>query len=312
MWTDVDVPEIEGRALWVGVSDDALLMQSETGGGVVLSAYLFGSQESIKLPTESPQVTWADIDGTLAVCSEGRYDEAAAAFQDQRVFAYRLPDGPRLEVAGAPDAPASPQVAGGWITWVEMSAPEGPYEEYRRMSISGVEIDASGKPVGQAAELVPSAIASVLGDSVWTYSLSSTKLAWEQHLTADGIGAGSYLLDLTTREKTRIGTESWRPSLSEKVLVYSEDGLKSVAAGGEAQELDPLGDFAAAAPTFAAYFRTADDGGYEIVARGLTGNYEQVLGRASEPPWLAASVAVSDHHVAFIVDGVVKLFVWEG
>ena len=180
------------------------------------------------------------------------------------------------------------------------------------MSISGVEIDASGKPVGQVAELVPSAIASVLGDSVWTYSLSSTKLAWEQHLTADGIDAGSYLLDLTTREKTRIGTESWRPSLSEDVLVYSEDGLKSVAAGGEAQDLDPLGDFAAAAPTFAAYFRNADDGGYEIVARGLTGSHERVLSRASEPPWLAASIAVSDHHVAFIVDGVAKLFVWEG
>mgnify|MGYP001145755311 CR=1 FL=1 len=160
---------------------------------------------------------------------------------------------------------------------------------------------------------MPSAIASVVGDSVWTYSLSSTKLAWEQHLTADGIDAGSYLLDLTTREKTRIGVESWRPSLSEDVLVYSEDGLKSVPAGtGETQELDPLGDFAAAASTFAAYFRPADDGGYDIVARGLTGRYEQVLGRASEPPWLASSIAVADHHVAFIVAGVPRLFVWQG
>jgi hypothetical protein len=181
------------------------------------------------------------------------------------------------------------------------------------MSISGVEIDASGKTVGQATELVPSAIASVVGDSVWTYSLSGTRLAWEQALAADGISAGSYVMDLNTRDVTRIGGESWRPSVSGDVIVYSEDGLKSVALGGdEARELDPLGDFAAAAPTFAAYFRPTNDGGYEIVARGLTGRYEQMLGRPSEPPWLAAGIAVSGHYVAFIVDGVAKLFAWRG
>jgi hypothetical protein len=310
-WVEVDLPEIAGRASWVALSDVALLVQTDSGGIPALKAYLLDSAQLVELPAESPMVSLIDIDGNLAVWAEGRYDESTATVEDQYVFAYPLPDGPKVKVTGNEQAPFYPQVAPGWISWMETGA-EDPSGENRELRILGIEIDASGNPVGQPVEFVPSAVATVVGDSVWTYSLSSTKLAWEQHLAAGDIAAGSYLMDLGTHEVSAIGGEAWRPSLAGDLVVYSEDGLKMLEMStGDVRELDARGDFASAAATFAAYFRTADDGGYDIVARGFTGAYEQVLSRASEPPWLASSIAVSNHYVACIVDGSARLFRWQ-
>ena len=276
-----------------------------------MKGYLIDSARLVELPAESSLVSAIDIDGNLAVWVEGRYDESTDTFEDHYLFAYPLPDGPKVKVTGEEQAPFYPQVAPGWISWMELGA-EDPSGENRELRILGIEVDASGNPVDQPVEFVPSTVASVVGDSVWTYSLSSTKLAWEQHLAAGDIAAGTYLMDLGTREVSRIGGEAWRPSLAGDLVVYSEDGLKILeTATGDVRELDARGDFASAAASFAAYFRTADDGGYEIVARGLTGAYEQVLAQASEPPWLASSIAVSDHYVAFIVDGSARLFRWQ-
>ena len=310
-WVEVELPEVEGRATWVALSDAALLVQADNGEATTLKGYLLDSARLVDLPAESSLVSSIDLDGSLAVWVEGRYDESTDTFEDQYLFAYSLPEGPKIKVTGQEQAPFYPQVAPGWVSWIEMGA-EDPSGENRELRILGVEVDAAGNPVGQAVELVPSAMASVVGDSVWTYSLSSTKLAWEQHLAAGDIAAGSYLMDLGTREASRIGGEAWRPSLAGDLVVYSEDGLKIFETStGEVRELDPRGDFASAAASFAAYFKPADDGGYDIVARGFTGAHEQVLSQASEPPWLASSIAVSDHYVAFIVDGSARLFRWQ-
>lgn len=311
-WTAIEVPATGGRAVNLAVSEDALLIQSESGGQFALTAYLLDSGEVIELPVESPQVGWVDVDGKLAVWTEGTYDEATDSFVDQHVFAYSLPGGPKVDVTPGASSPVYPQVAEGWASWVEISAPEGLSDEYREMSIFGVRVDQGGVPTGEPVELVPSAIASVVGDTFWTYSLSATKLAWEQGVAANGIEAGIYLMDLGTLETTKIGAEGWRPSLAGDLVVYTDSGLKSLnTSAGLARELDARGDYAAAASSFAAYFRPEDDGGYEIVARGLTGQFEQVLGQPSEPPWLAAGIAASDRHVAFIVDGSARLFRWQ-
>ncbi len=122
-------------------------------------------------------------------------------------------------------------------------------------------------------------------------------------------------MDLEARQPLIVGNQAWRPSVGDDTLVYYEDGLKAMdLATRETREIDLLGDFATAAPTFAAYFRaieSPDEYSYEIVARGYDGNYEQVLGMQSEPPWLSPFIAASDTHVAFAAGGVLHLFEWQ-
>jgi hypothetical protein len=163
-------------------------------------------------------------------------------------------------------------------------------------------------------ELVPSATAYALGDSVWTYGLSETHLAWEQATAAGLFDAGTYTMDLATLQPLVVGNEAWRPALGGSTLVYYQDGLKAADLGtGQVREVDSSGDFATASSTFAAYFRSVEIDGesrYEIVARGYGGNYEQVLGQQYNPPWLSPMIAASDNHVAYAVDGVAHVFEW--
>jgi hypothetical protein len=179
-----------------------------------------------------------------------------------------------------------------------------------------VKVDPSGAPVGEPVELVSSATGFALGDSVWTYSLSDTHIAWEQAAPVGLYDTGTYTMDLSTLQPLVVGDQAWRPSVQGDNVVYYQDGLKATdLVTGEVREIDPSGDFAAAAPTFATYFRSVETDGesnYEIVARGYTGSYEQVLGRQSEPPWFSPLIAASGTHVAFAVDGVVHVFEWQG
>jgi hypothetical protein len=80
-------------------------------------------------------------------------------------------------------------------------------------------------------------------------------------------------------------------------------------------EVDPLGDFPAAAATFTAYYRTVetpDELSWKIVARGYSGTYEQVLAETSLDPYFSAPIAASGARVAFLLDGAVHLFEWRG
>ena len=98
--------------------------------------------------------------------------------------------------------------------------------------------------------------------------------------------------------------------------MFTLDGLSYADFAGIAKTLDPAGDYAAAAPTYAAYFRPtpAGDGtSWAVVAKGYTGTYEQVLlDDTGAPPWFLPPIAVSDHHVAFAFDGTLHLFTWQG
>jgi hypothetical protein len=161
-------------------------------------------------------------------------------------------------------------------------------------------------------------VASILGDSSWTYSLGETFLAWEQAAAVGALDTGTYVLDLSNMPAgpQSIGTEAWRPSIGGDTLVYWENGLKALdLKTGEKREIDPKGDFPAAAPTFAAYFRPIESGDgttYEIVARGLTGGYEQVLAQQADAPWLSPAIAASGKRVAFVADGTLHVFDWKG
>ena len=99
-------------------------------------------------------------------------------------------------------------------------------------------------------------------------------------------------------------------------VVFTRNGIEvSEFASGTMRQIDPAGDFATAAPTYVAYFRPtpAGDGTiWAIVARGLTGSYEQVLLKdAGSPPWFLGPIATSAHRIAFAIDGVLHLFQWQ-
>lgn len=312
-WVEMQVTAAPPDAYAVGVSDQALLIAARTDAGASLSAYLFDREELVELPVSGSDVFQVDIDGLLAVWWEGTYEEGSSSPTDEHIYAYLLPDGPKIDVTDRLGA-NYPQVAGSWITWTEGTPSEDLPDEYWQMPIFGVKVDPQGAPQGEPVELMGSAVAAVAGDSFFTYSLSKTHLAWEQGRATGDLALGTHVMDLETLRPSSLGKEAWRPSLGDGTLVYYENGLKARdLATGEVREIDPQGDYATVAPTFAAYFRTPEGGGgYEIVARGLTGGYEQVLGTQTEVPYLSPAIAASAGHVAFITGGSAKLFTWQG
>lgn len=312
-WVEVPVPGAPADAHAVSVSDEALLIAAREGSGATLWAYLFDRDELIRLPVTGTDVFQPDIDGTLAVWWEGTFDDGSSMYTEQHIYAYPIPDGPKIEIAKGRQGVSYPQVAGSWISWTEGSPSTDLPDEYWRMPILGVKVDSQGAPQGAPVELMPSAIAAVAGDSFFDYSLSGTHLAWEQGRAAGDLALGTHVMDLDGLQPFSLGREAWRPSIDGGTLVYYENGLKARdLETGQVREIDAQGDYASAASSFAAYFRATDGGGYELVARGLTGGYEQVLGSAAEPPWLSPDIAASAHHVAFIARGAVKLFEWQG
>jgi hypothetical protein len=301
----------------VVVSDKALLVETNSGSGYGLFAYLLGSDNYISLPVEGTIPPRADLDGLLAVWREGTEDQVTYEWVNTSICAYPLPDGAKVEVQRGAQAVDYPQVAGRWISWTEQSLSEFNSEEYQDQRIYVVEIDAKGKPVSAPNELISSAPSDALGDSTWVYSLSSDYLAWENAVGHRLIDAGTYVVDVAGQsEPLKVGNEAWQPSIGGSTVVYWDGSLMaSDLATQNTWQIDPLGDFPAAAPTYAAYYRTVettDQLSWDIVARGYSGSYEQVLATTSLDPYLSAPIAASAAHVAFLLDGEVRLFEWRG
>lgn len=314
-WVEVDNSGFPERGYAVAVSDTALLIDAEAGDGYALYAYMLDSGDVVELPIDANDFFNEDIEGDLAIWWEADYQEDTDEYLNERVCAYRLPDGPKVYVTDEGRAPYYPQLSGQWLTWAEAAPWEENPDEYSFVKIFGVEVTAEGEPEGDPAELVYGATSYNLGDSTWAYSLSGTHLAWENATAVEGLEPGLYAMDFGRFQPTLIETEAWRPSLSGDTLVYYGDGLMAKnLSTDETWQIDPLGDFATAAPTFATYYRAVegDETSYEIVARGYTGGNEQVLGEQYDAPWMSPFIAASANHVAFIVDGTVHLFEWQG
>ena len=190
-------------------------------------------------------------------------------------------------------------------------------EEYFAKHIYAVKLDSEGYPTDLVEEWVSSAPAYMYGDLGWIYSLSGTHLAWENHAPHHLMDMGTYVFAIgSDAEPVRLGEEAWRPSLAGKYAVYWDTSLRFVDLDTmQAGSLDPLGDFATAGPTYAAYYRTIETGDsyyYEIVARGYTGQYEQMLVETDIDPYFLAPIATSESRVAFMIDEVLHLFEWQG
>jgi hypothetical protein len=315
-WAEMNIPEAPRGVYAAVVSDQALLLDVEQGQGYALYVYTFDTQSYLQLPIEASDFFGEDIDGNMVVWWEGDYDQATGEYSNEHIYAYALPNGPKVEVAGNRGALLYPQVSGSWVTWVQSETFAESPDDYSLYHVYGVTIDSKGNPQGQPIELVSDATAYVQGDAGWTYSLSGDHLAWENATTVGVFEPGVYQMSLTSRQPTLVGSEVWRPSLGDDKLVFTESGLMITGAdGGAVTTLDPAGDFASAASTFAAYFRSVDgpDGTtYQIVARGFTGTYEQVLGEQTDAPWLSAPISASDRHVACVIDGTAHVFEWTG
>lgn len=314
-WVELDNSPFPGDAYAVAVSDEALLIDAETSAGYSLYAYMFDTGELVELPIDASDFFDEDIEGRLAVWWEGDYHGDTDSYTGERICAYLLPYGPKVYVTEEGRSPYYPQIGGDWITWAEATDWDENPEEYFLVRIYGVQADEYGEPLGDPAELVSAATSHVMGDTVWAYSLSGTHLAWENATLVDDWDPGLYAMDFGRFQPTLLEQAAVRPSLAGGTVVYYSDGLMARDLSTErVWEIDPLGDFATAGPTFAVYFRAVDYGGtsYEIVARGLAGAHEQVLGEQYDPPWMSPLIATSENHVAFVVDGTAHLFEWRG
>lgn len=308
------MPFLSNRPFAAALSDEVLVILVNRRGSSLLLAHLFSTSETYEIRTRGGDAGGVDIHGMMVVWWEGTYDQETSGYIDQHVYGYRVPGGPKIDMVAGEENVGYPQVAGRWLTWVEGSPWEEAPDEYWRMPILGSLLDKDGKPLGEPISLVPSAVTSIMGDAGWTYTLSPGFLAWEQAAPADGALPGTHVIDLGTMETLALGANAWRPSLNGNNLVFWENGLHALNIDSmDRRSIDLRGDFGAAGPTFAAYYRPVDDGygGYEVVARGYRGVYEQVLAQGADPPWLAAPIAVSATRIAFLAGDRLYLFEWE-
>jgi hypothetical protein len=314
-WAETAISGLKQQVIEVALSDDALVFHSnaDTGPGNIY-AYVFDSGKTVQLPTSGDTIGSPDIYGTLAVWWEAN---GADTVTDAHIYAYRLPNGPKVEVASGTSV-AYPHVTDHLITWTEGKPWATQPDEWWENVIKAAAVDDLGQPTGASTELVGagSAIASTVGDAGWVYSLSNGFVAWEQQTEAGAIAAGTYVMDLGQMQPWRIDGDAWRPSLYKNRVVFTRNGVEVTDfAATDAGQMDGSGDFATAGPTYAAYFKpkvSGDGTAWSVVAKGYTGGHEQVLlDGTTSPPWFQAPIAASAHRVAFAVDGKLHLFSWQ-
>ncbi len=313
-WVETRVPGLPAGIYDLAVSDQAVAYVKYTAGRPRLFVYLFAVDQTVEIPVgaDSAAVGGLDLDGLLLVWQEiklGPTREVAEA----RIYSRRLPDGPKRQLVSDPTC-GMPRVAGTVVAWTSTSPwPPNP-EEMALIRIEAAAVDEAGEPTGAAAELVDGALAYSIGDSVWSYGLSSTHLSWETHEAIGTFDPGTYVMDFETMQPTIVSPEAFAGSLGEDKLVYQEAGQIKLLdlADGEIRLLDTQGLFPSAAPTYAAYFRSTRDSDWQVVARGLTGAYEQVLAASTgEPPWFLPPISTSPHRLAFVVGERARVFVWQ-
>ena len=313
-WVDTSVPQPAGESYAVAVSEEYLVISADSG----LYAYsLVDKGELVKIETGGTDAGSPVLDGSLLAWWEGNYDETTYEFVDMAIYAKRLPDGDRVEAVTYDRAPSYPQLSNGYLTWIQGSpAADSPDGEVWQYPIYGVPIDANGAPQGEPDLLTSAPRAYTIGDATWSYSLSGTRLAWEQQQEAEGLSAGVHLMDLTSGQIRQLGGEgAGRPSISGNVVAFRTDSLQGLDLAQDRQwTIDPSGDWPVTTSDFVVYLRSVegDTPGWNIVVRSLTSDVERVIGTQTTPPWLSSPIAASQRHIAWVADdGSVKLFEWQ-
>jgi hypothetical protein len=312
--------KLEGLPAWnwrvysVVVSDEALLVDAALSDGTFrLYGYLFASKELVELPTSAPLFNLESLSGLLAVWWEGSVDEgdenAFPSPSTGRVYAYALPDGPLVDVTGLQESIGATRVAPPLISWATWEAYAPAPDEFYLVRIYAVNVDAFGRPQGSPIELIEPALART--DTDWVYDLSDRYLAWEVHDATGGAVPGTHVMDLNTGLSVGVDP-AWYPQLQGDTLLCWQDSLMTVDLRSWARRtFDPRGGPGVAAPTYVLYPRVSPDESYaEIVARGFSGQHEQVLSdRYGESS--TVTYTGSANHLAYAIDGKLRVFEWQ-
>lgn len=310
-WVELSVPSGPWAAQEVAISGDTLLIVTTAPMGYKLSAVRLDSGEVIALG-QSQALFGIDLDGDIAVWWEGSgYDADAQTYASQFIKSCALSTGTTDTLAhGGSARLAAPQVALPWVAWVQ-SEPWVDDPEYWLESIMGIRVDDNGAPVGSAVAMVPEALAFALGDSSWQYSLSSTRLAWETHDAIGEYERGTHVIHTDLSGDVWSGSTAWRPSLWGDLLIYQDGSLKlSDLSSGDTRVITPSGDFAAAGPTFAVFYKPTSPGS-ALVALGYAGLHEQLLDELSQPPYFCPPISVTDEYIAYAFEDEVHVFKWQ-
>jgi hypothetical protein len=313
-WVEKKVPGVPVDTSDFAISDQVFAYVKYAGGRPRLFAYLFETGETLQIPVQSgvSGVGGLDLDGPLLVWREVTCD-ADNEVVEADLYACRLPSGPKTLVVSDLKL-GYPRVAGSLVAWTLIDTWAPRPDELALIRIWGAGVDERGRPTGAAAELVSGALAYIMGDSVWSYSLSPTHLSWETHEAIDTFDPGTYVMDFEDMQPSIVSPEAFSGSLGDKVLVYQEAGQLKLLdlVDGETRVLDTQGLLPSAAPTYAAYYRSTRSGDCQVVARGFTGSYEQILaGRTGEVPECLPAISTSPHRLAFMAEGKVRTLVWQ-
>ncbi len=312
-WVSVPTPDFPGRPDAVAVSEEALVVSTAKG---LYASMIDGRAVGppAKLPATGPKAGYPSLDGTLAAWWEGTPSQGSSAFVDQTIYAMRLPDGAPAKVVGADRDPYYPQVSGDHLTWVQPKpAEDDPTGQVWAQPIYRVSIRRDGSPRGEPQLLTSAPRAFVGGASRWAYSFDGSFLAWEQNQAAEGLEAGVYLMDLGTRQITKLAWTGGRPSLAGPVVTYFGEALDALDVTTRTSwTIDTRGDWATASDDFVVYLRGVRRQTYrEVVAHRFVDESEQILGRLEAHPLAAATLAASRNHIAYVGDdGKVRLFEW--
>jgi hypothetical protein len=311
-WVEVSVPGGPWKATEVAISEEVLLIVTSSGSVNKLSAMMLGSGQVIQL-SQSQAISGLDVEGRLAVWWEASgWDAATQTYAHQYIKSCLLPTGTKNVVSESTTSRLGlPQVALPLVTWVISEPWADNPDEYMNQRIVGNRVNDRGAPIGAADPLVPSALALTLGDSGWQYSLSGTRVAWENSVDNAGFGPGTHVMKTDGSGHQALGAEAWRPSLWGDLLLYQDGSLKVRDLGtGDTRTIDPSGDFATAGPSFAAYYKPGTAGSL-LVVRGYGGAHEQTLGELNQPPYFCPAISVSATHIAYAFEEQIRVFAWQ-
>lgn len=95
----MQVPGLTGPVAEAAVSEQAVLVHTRSGDKPELYAYLVDSGTIVKIPVPSSDVWSVDLEGLLAVWYEGNFDSSTGEPSDAHIYAFPLPNGPKVEIA---------------------------------------------------------------------------------------------------------------------------------------------------------------------------------------------------------------------
>lgn len=220
------MPELGEEVHAVDLSSVALVISAQED----LYAYLFATESLVELPVENDvYVGGVDIAGDLVVWTENTYSNDLNGPLQASLYAYRLPDGPKVKLVGDSRGPWAPLIDGGRVFWVEtthVSGDPGQGEQsLDQCAIWMIEVDGDGKPQGSPIKVTdrPNSNHEPAGDELWSYDVHGSHLAYQRMW---GEEPGVHLLDLGGGTDTYLG-EGDIPSLSSSLVAWrgtAEDG----------------------------------------------------------------------------------------